>query len=159
MISHFLLNFTSLFTCFQEGDNFQQAEAAVGVLGVPEGPVAHVRRQRKGYQHEFKKFPCSCGQLKRTPLPSSLEEAEPYIQLGAFSSEQEMWEFFEEKHRTFVYRVKGTKVEFLHVQYAKREKQYIPNYCFPFSNEFRPAEDTQVMTLNFLLLPFGSQKN
>lgn len=75
---------------------------------------------------------------------SSLEEAQPYIQLGAFSTLQHMRDDFQQKLETFCYRVPNSKVEFLRLEFVKREKQYIPNYCYPFSNEFMPAKDTQV---------------
>ena len=99
---------------------------------------------RLGYQHKPQPYVCTCGELKRTPLTSGLEEAEPYIQLGAFSTKQQLVDDFNQKLNTFCYRVPDSKVEFLQLEFVRREKKYIPDYCYPFSNEFLPAEDTQV---------------
>lgn len=92
--------------------------------------------------------PCNCGQVNPRPSRSSFQEASPYIQLGAFSTETEMEDYFNAKHRTFQYYVPNSQVEFVKLEFVKGlTKSYLNDYCAPFANEYKPADNTQVTNL------------
>jgi hypothetical protein len=105
-----------------------------------------VSAPKSQYRHVFKANVCACGEVYPRPGNSSFEEAHPYIQLGAFSTEEEMKGYFDQKHQTFVFRIPHSKVEYVKFEFVRGlKKSSFPDYCAPFSNEYLPASDTQVI--------------
>ena len=76
------------------------------------------------------------------------EEAEPYIQLGSFPTAYDLKLDFDRKLLNFPFYVKGKSVEYVKLDFAKGlTKAQIRDYCAAFSNEFVPAENSQVHIL------------
>ena len=102
-------------------------------------------QKNQPYRHVFKPNDCACGEVYPRPAGSSFDEAHPYIQLGGFSTEDEMRVHFDEKLQSFMYLVPDSKVEYVKFEFVRGlKKSMFPDFCAPFSNEFVPASDTQV---------------
>ena len=90
-----------------------------------------VSAPKSQYRHVFKANVCACGEVYPRPGNSSFEEAHPYIQLGAFSTEEEMKGHFDQKHQTFVFRIPHSKVEYVKVEFVRGLKKALSQITVP----------------------------